>query len=160
MVILESAADDAADDEEVITNLSSDTFMAGDSDNNNRLFPVTATSDTLLESCTQPSSGIVYRPITGNHCQVGTESGRLVTRDGRSNIYWHGVNGRLRKYAIDAMTSIAQLPFYYHALAFMATLFISWTGFGLLWWLMAAVNGDLIGEDEYNTLARLLAHLI
>ena len=165
MVILQpSPAAEATDKETVVADdesAGSNIPQSRDSNSNTtRKFTLvtptaTACSDPSMKSKLAPSSGNLCRPSDDLQCGI-TEAlvHRLVSRDGSSNVYWNGVDGRLRKYVVDAMTSLAQLPFYYHVLAFMAALFISWTLFALLWWSIAAMNGDLISEDEFHTLDR------
>lgn len=90
---------------------------------------------------------------TGDRLNQSRHSGpRLVNRDGRANVLSSCVEGRLKRYMVDVMTSVAELPLYYHMTAFVVALFVSWTFFGLLWWLLAAVNGDLLSEDELHLL--------
>lgn len=116
------------------------------SEHNSSSSPVTAVNEPLLQVHSTSSR-------IGNRSSQSRQSGlRLVKQNGHTNVLPSSIEGRLKWYISDFMTSIVELPFYYHMAAFFVTLFVSWTVFGLLWWLVAAVNGDLLSDDELHLL--------
>ena len=80
-------------------------------------------------------------------------TGRLIRKTGDSNVNIINVTNRKRKYAIDLITTIMEMKWRYHVVLFMATFILSWLIFGVLWYALAFVNGDLNqdGGDDDST---------
>uniref|UniRef100_A0A8C4QVT7 Potassium inwardly rectifying channel subfamily J member 10a n=1 Tax=Eptatretus burgeri TaxID=7764 RepID=A0A8C4QVT7_EPTBU len=68
---------------------------------------------------------------------------RVVTKDGRSNVKIGNIEGRRLLYIRDLWTTFIDMKWRLK-LAFFGTTFIgTWFGFGILWYLLALVHGDL-----------------
>lgn len=71
---------------------------------------------------------------------------RLMSKDGRSNVRVEHVSGQHALYLRDPWTTCVDMQWRYKLLVFSATFVGTWFAFGLLWYLLALVHGDLLGE--------------
>ncbi|KAL4007042.1 COUP transcription factor 2 [Sarotherodon galilaeus] len=94
---------------------------------------------------------------TGAHAGVGgAASGgpsalrrrrRVLSKDGRSNVRIEHVSGRGALYLRDLWTTFLDMQWRYKFFLFSATFAGTWFLFGVLWYLVAMVHGDLLEFD-------------
>uniref|UniRef100_UPI00358E1616 ATP-sensitive inward rectifier potassium channel 10-like isoform X1 n=2 Tax=Myxine glutinosa TaxID=7769 RepID=UPI00358E1616 len=68
---------------------------------------------------------------------------RVVTKDGRSNVKIGNIEGQGMLYIRDLWTTFIDMKWRFKLAFFGATFIGTWFGFGLLWYLLALVHGDL-----------------
>lgn len=71
---------------------------------------------------------------------------RVLSKDGRSNVLIEHVSGRGALYLRDLWTTFLDMQWRYKFFLFSATFAGTWFVFGVLWYLVAMVHGDLEGE--------------
>ncbi|KAM9791497.1 ATP-sensitive inward rectifier potassium channel 10-like [Syngnathus typhle] len=69
---------------------------------------------------------------------------RVLSKDGRSNIRIQHVSGRGSLYMRDLWTTFVDMQWRYKFFLFTATFAGTWFLFGVLWYLLALVHGDLL----------------
>ncbi|XP_059932629.1 ATP-sensitive inward rectifier potassium channel 10 [Gadus macrocephalus] len=72
---------------------------------------------------------------------------RVLSKDGRSNVLIEHVSGRGALYLRDLWTTFLDMQWRYKLFLFSATFAGTWFLFGLLWYLVALVHGDLLEFD-------------
>lgn len=73
---------------------------------------------------------------------------RVLSKDGRSNVRIEHISGRGALYLRDLWTTFLDMQWRYKFFFFSATFAGTWFLFGVLWYLVALVHGDLIGKEE------------
>lgn len=73
---------------------------------------------------------------------------RVLSKDGRSNVRIEHVSGRGALYLRDLWTTFLDMQWRYKFFLFSATFAGTWFVFGVLWYLVAMVHGDLQGKEE------------
>lgn len=73
---------------------------------------------------------------------------RVLSKDGRSNVRIEHVSGRGALYLRDLWTTFLDMQWRYKFFLFSATFAGTWFLFGVLWYLVAMVHGDLLGKEE------------
>lgn len=73
---------------------------------------------------------------------------RVLSKDGRSNVRIEHVSGRGALYLRDLWTTFLDMQWRYKFFLFSATFAGTWFLFGVLWYLVAMVHGDLLGKRE------------
>ncbi|XP_028329635.1 ATP-sensitive inward rectifier potassium channel 10 [Gouania willdenowi] len=72
---------------------------------------------------------------------------RVLSKDGRSNVRIEHVSGRGALYLRDLWTTFLDMQWRYKFFFFAATFAGTWFLFGILWYLVALVHGDLLEFD-------------
>ncbi|KAF7706642.1 ATP-sensitive inward rectifier potassium channel 10 [Silurus meridionalis] len=72
---------------------------------------------------------------------------RVLSKDGRSNVRIEHVTGRGALYLRDLWTTFLDMQWRYKLFLFSATFAGTWFAFGVLWYLVALVHGDLLEFD-------------
>uniref|UniRef100_A0A673H045 ATP-sensitive inward rectifier potassium channel 10-like n=1 Tax=Sinocyclocheilus rhinocerous TaxID=307959 RepID=A0A673H045_9TELE len=72
---------------------------------------------------------------------------RVLSKDGRSNVRIEHVSGRGALNLRDPWTTFVDMQWRYKLVLFTATFVGTWFTFGLLWYLLALVHGDLLEFD-------------
>ncbi|CAK6976571.1 ATP-sensitive inward rectifier potassium channel 10 [Scomber scombrus] len=72
---------------------------------------------------------------------------RVLSKDGRSNVRIEHVSGRGALYLRDLWTTFLDMQWRYKFFLFSATFAGTWFLFGVLWYLVAMVHGDLLEFD-------------
>uniref|UniRef100_A0A3B4HBW7 ATP-sensitive inward rectifier potassium channel 10-like n=1 Tax=Pundamilia nyererei TaxID=303518 RepID=A0A3B4HBW7_9CICH len=72
---------------------------------------------------------------------------RVLSKDGRSNVRIEHVSGRGALYLRDLWTTFLDMQWRYKLFLFSATFAGTWFVFGVLWYLVAMVHGDLLEFD-------------
>ncbi|KAK3546601.1 hypothetical protein QTP70_030479 [Hemibagrus guttatus] len=72
---------------------------------------------------------------------------RVLSKDGRSNVRIEHVSGRGALYLRDLWTTFLDMQWRYKLFLFSATFAGTWFAFGVLWYLVALVHGDLLEFD-------------
>ncbi|KAG7231699.1 hypothetical protein INR49_010476, partial [Caranx melampygus] len=72
---------------------------------------------------------------------------RVLSKDGRSNVRIEHVSGRSALYMRDLWTTFLDMQWRYKFFLFTATFAGTWFLFGVLWYLVALVHGDLLEFD-------------
>ncbi|KAM6949376.1 LOW QUALITY PROTEIN: ATP-sensitive inward rectifier potassium channel 10 [Aplochiton taeniatus] len=72
---------------------------------------------------------------------------RVLSKDGRSNVRIEHVSGRGALYLRDLWTTFLDMQWRYKLFLFAATFAGTWFVFGVLWYLVALVHGDLLEFD-------------
>ncbi|XP_067381378.1 ATP-sensitive inward rectifier potassium channel 10-like isoform X2 [Channa argus] len=72
---------------------------------------------------------------------------RILSKDGRSNVRIEHVSGRGALYLRDLWTTFLDMQWRYKFFLFSATFAGTWFLFGLFWYLVAMVHGDLLEFD-------------
>uniref|UniRef100_UPI00398EAABC G protein-activated inward rectifier potassium channel 2 n=1 Tax=Pristiophorus japonicus TaxID=55135 RepID=UPI00398EAABC len=78
---------------------------------------------------------------TGNH-QVKKNVQRYVRKDGKCNVHHGNVRERYR-YLTDIFTTLVDLKWRLNLLIFVMVYTTTWLFFGMIWWLIAYIRGDL-----------------
>ncbi|XP_054656218.1 ATP-sensitive inward rectifier potassium channel 10-like isoform X2 [Dunckerocampus dactyliophorus] len=68
---------------------------------------------------------------------------RVLSKDGRSNVHIEHVSGRRTLYLRDLWTTFVDMQWRYKFVLFCATFAGTWFLFGVLWYLVAMLHGDL-----------------
>lgn len=68
---------------------------------------------------------------------------RIVTKSGQCNIGTRSIEAGRLKYFQDIFTTLLDMKWRLVLLIFSMSFFLSWLGFGFLFWLIALVHGDL-----------------
>lgn len=72
---------------------------------------------------------------------------RVLSKDGRSNVLIEHVSGRGALYLRDLWTTFLDMQWRYKFFLFSSTFAGTWFVFGVLWYLVAMVHGDLQGKS-------------
>lgn len=88
----------------------------------------------------------------GHHSAAQRRRRRVLTKDGRSNVRMEHVSGRGALYLKDPWTTFVDMQWRYKLILFCATFVGTWFIFGLLWYLLAYLHGDLLGERELRSM--------
>ncbi|KAK0149841.1 G protein-activated inward rectifier potassium channel 4 [Merluccius polli] len=72
---------------------------------------------------------------------------RYVQKDGKCNVH-HGNVQETYRYLSDLFTTLVDLRWRFSLLIFTLVYVVNWLFFGLLWWLIALIRGDLVHADE------------
>jgi len=70
-------------------------------------------------------------------------SRRLVQKSGDCNVAAKNVMKRKRKFLVDLFTTMVDMRWRWHIVAFVAVFVVTWTAFACVWWVIALVHGDL-----------------
>ncbi|XP_041095336.1 ATP-sensitive inward rectifier potassium channel 10-like [Polyodon spathula] len=94
----------------------------------------------------------VLKPLLGNAGAQNSASAlrrrrRVLSKDGRSNVRIDHVTGRGALYLRDLWTTFLDMQWRYKLFLFSATFAGTWFFFGVLWYLVALVHGDLLEFD-------------
>ncbi|XP_061665223.1 ATP-sensitive inward rectifier potassium channel 10-like isoform X2 [Syngnathoides biaculeatus] len=82
-------------------------------------------------------------PAAGGMAGEGQRRRRVLSKDGRSNVLIEHVSGRRALYLRDLWTTFLDMQWRYKFFLFCATFAGTWFLFGVLWYLVAAMHGDL-----------------
>ncbi|XP_051788301.1 G protein-activated inward rectifier potassium channel 4 isoform X1 [Erpetoichthys calabaricus] len=74
---------------------------------------------------------------------------RYVQKDGKCNVH-HGNVKETYRYFSDLFTTLVDLKWRFSLLIFILVYCITWLFFGLIWWLIAYIRGDLTHQGEEN----------
>jgi len=82
---------------------------------------------------------------------------RIISKNGESNIQLYRVNKKKSRFLKDAFTTMVDMRWRWTLLSFAASFFVSWTLFGVFWYLISYVHGDFAyyDNDKNITLAKL-----
>ncbi|XP_040919078.1 inward rectifier potassium channel 16-like [Toxotes jaculatrix] len=82
--------------------------------------------------------------------QNGNEGSRLryMQKDGRFPVVFHKVPGDWSPYLLDIFTTLVEIRWRVMLLIFSLSYILSWLFFGLCYWLIAYVNGDIHNVDN------------
>lgn len=108
--------------------------------------------------CHSQTQTDVLKPLLGGGLSVGTlrKRRRILSKDGRSNVRIEHVSGRSALYMRDPWTTFVDMQWRYKFFIFTATFAGTWFIFGVLWYLVALVHGDLLGEIH----SFIICHLV
>ncbi len=76
---------------------------------------------------------------------------RIILKDGTCNVASRNVTDRKRRYLADLFTTLIDLRWRWHVVMFTLAFVTSWTFFAVIWWTIAAVNGDLEFQQNVET---------
>ncbi|XP_076876178.1 G protein-activated inward rectifier potassium channel 2 [Brachyhypopomus gauderio] len=76
---------------------------------------------------------------------------RYVRKDGKCNVH-HGNVRETYRYLTDIFTTLVDLKWRFNLFIFVLVYTVTWLFFGLMWWLIAYVRGDLdhLGDDQWT----------
>uniref|UniRef100_A0A8C1VY24 Potassium inwardly rectifying channel subfamily J member 10 n=1 Tax=Cyprinus carpio TaxID=7962 RepID=A0A8C1VY24_CYPCA len=99
--------------------------------------------------CHSQTQTDVLKPLLGGagHGSQAAHRRRVLSKDGRSNVRIEHVSGRGALYLRDPWTTFVDMQWRYKLVLFSATFVGTWFTFGLLWYLLALVHGDLLEFD-------------
>ncbi|XP_056302660.1 ATP-sensitive inward rectifier potassium channel 10 [Danio aesculapii] len=99
--------------------------------------------------CHSQTQTDVLKPLLGGlgHSSHVARKRRILTKDGRSNVRIEHVSGLSALYLRDPWTTFVDMQWRYKLVLFSATFVGTWFTFGLLWYLLALVHGDLLEFD-------------
>ncbi|XP_051557473.1 ATP-sensitive inward rectifier potassium channel 10 [Myxocyprinus asiaticus] len=99
--------------------------------------------------CHSQTQTDVLKPLLGGagHGSQAVRRRRVLSKDGRSNIRIEHVRGRGALYLRDPWTTFVDMQWRYKLVLFSATFVGTWFTFGVLWYLLALVHGDLLEFD-------------
>uniref|UniRef100_A0A3Q2W3A6 Potassium inwardly rectifying channel subfamily J member 10a n=1 Tax=Haplochromis burtoni TaxID=8153 RepID=A0A3Q2W3A6_HAPBU len=106
-----------------------------------------------MTSATPPSSeGTSPQKVCHSQTQTDITNAlrrrrRVLSKDGRSNVRIEHVSGRGALYLRDLWTTFLDMQWRYKLFLFSATFAGTWFVFGVLWYLVAMVHGDLLEFD-------------
>ncbi|XP_035280648.1 ATP-sensitive inward rectifier potassium channel 10-like isoform X3 [Anguilla anguilla] len=88
----------------------------------------------------------VIKPLLGGAAAL-RQRRRVLSKDGRSNVRIDHVSGRGALYLRDLWTTFLDMQWRYKLFLFSATFAGTWFLFGVFWYLVALVHGDLLEMD-------------
>ncbi|NXC46523.1 KCJ10 protein, partial [Penelope pileata] len=100
---------------------------------------MTSSTKVYYSQTTQTDS----RPLIGS----GLRRRRVMTKDGRSNVRMEHIADKRFLYLKDLWTTFIDMQWRYKLLLFSATFAGTWFAFGVVWYLVAVVHGDLLEFD-------------
>uniref|UniRef100_A0A3P8V8B4 Potassium inwardly rectifying channel subfamily J member 10 n=1 Tax=Cynoglossus semilaevis TaxID=244447 RepID=A0A3P8V8B4_CYNSE len=106
--------------------------------------------DTSLKVCHSQTQTDILKPLLGANSGGGgtlRKRRRVLSKDGRSNIRIDHIRGRSALYIRDLWTTFLDMQWRYKFFLFTATFAGTWFLFGVLWYLVALVHGDLLEFD-------------
>lgn len=111
--------------------------------------PPSSHSCPAQKVCHSQTQTDVLKPLLGG-LSVGAlkKRRRILSKDGRSNVRIEHVSGRNALYMRDLWTTFVDMQWRYKFFIFTATFAGTWFLFGVLWYLVALVHGDLLGETH------------
>ncbi|XP_076869366.1 G protein-activated inward rectifier potassium channel 4 [Brachyhypopomus gauderio] len=80
--------------------------------------------------------------LDGPACQLKKRRQRYVEKDGKCNVH-HGNVRETYRYLTDIFTTLVDLKWRFNLLVFTLVYTTTWVFFGLIWWLIAYLRGDL-----------------
>lgn len=122
--------------------------------------PPSSGSSSPLKVCHSQTQTDVSKPLLGSQeSNGGSGMGaggpgalrrrrRVLSKDGRSNVLIEHVSGRGALYLRDLWTTFLDMQWRYKFFLFSATFAGTWFTFGVLWYLVAMVHGDLQGKIQ------------
>uniref|UniRef100_A0A673GYT0 ATP-sensitive inward rectifier potassium channel 10-like n=1 Tax=Sinocyclocheilus rhinocerous TaxID=307959 RepID=A0A673GYT0_9TELE len=104
---------------------------------------------TSAKVCHSQTQTDVLKPLLGGagHGSQMAHRRRVLSKDGRSNVRIEHVSGRGALNLRDPWTTFVDMQWRYKLVLFTATFVGTWFTFGLLWYLLALVHGDLLEFD-------------
>ncbi|XP_039597346.1 ATP-sensitive inward rectifier potassium channel 10-like [Polypterus senegalus] len=115
--------------------------------------PTHAASQTKV-FYSQTTQTDVHKPLLGSPGSQGSNTTaalrrrrRVLSKDGRSNVRINHISGRGALYLRDLWTTFLDMQWRYKFFFFSATFVGTWFLFGVLWYLVALVHGDLLEFD-------------
>lgn len=112
--------------------------------------PPSSRSASPQKVCHSQTQTDVLKPLLGGGISGGggtlRKRRRVLSKDGRSNVRIEHVSGRSALYMRDLWTTFLDMQWRYKFFLFTATFAGTWFLFGVLWYLVALVHGDLLGE--------------
>lgn len=112
--------------------------------------PPSSRSPSPQKVCHSQTQTDVLKPLLGANSGGGgtlRKRRRVLSKDGRSNIRIDHIRGRSALYIRDLWTTFLDMQWRYKFFLFTATFAGTWFLFGVLWYLVALVHGDLLGEN-------------
>ncbi|XP_037132121.1 ATP-sensitive inward rectifier potassium channel 10-like [Syngnathus acus] len=111
--------------------------------------PPSSRSSSPHKVCHSQTQTDVLKPLLGagglsNAGGALRKRRRVLSKDGRSNIRIQHVSGRGSLYMRDLWTTFVDMQWRYKFFLFTATFAGTWFLFGVLWYLLALVHGDLL----------------
>uniref|UniRef100_A0A8C8AFB5 Potassium inwardly rectifying channel subfamily J member 10 n=1 Tax=Otus sunia TaxID=257818 RepID=A0A8C8AFB5_9STRI len=100
---------------------------------------MTSATKVYYSQTTQTDS----RPLIG----AGLRRRRVMTKDGRSNVRMEHIADKRFLYLKDLWTTFIDMQWRYKLVLFSATFAGTWFAFGVIWYLVAVVHGDLLEFD-------------
>ncbi|XP_008318243.1 ATP-sensitive inward rectifier potassium channel 10 [Cynoglossus semilaevis] len=108
--------------------------------------------------CHSQTQTDITKPLLGSPVGAGGQDGgaagpnvlrrrRVLSKDGHSNVRLEHITGRGSLYLRDLWTTFLDMQWRYKFFFFSATFAGTWFLFGVLWYLVALVHGDLIEFD-------------
>lgn len=113
--------------------------------------PPSSRSSSPQKVCHSQTQTDVLKPLLGGGISGGgtlRKRRRVLSKDGRSNVRIEHVSGRSALYMRDLWTTFLDMQWRYKFFLFTATFVGTWFLFGVLWYLVALVHGDLLGERQ------------
>lgn len=115
-------------------------------------------SSSPQKVCHSQTQTDVLKPLLGGGLSSGggflRKRRRVLSKDGRSNVRIEHVSGRSALYMRDLWTTFLEMQWRYKFFLFTATFAGTWFLFGVLWYLVALVHGDLLGEKGESVVSR------
>lgn len=112
--------------------------------------PPSSHSSSSQKVCHSQTQTDVLKPLLGGGASGGggtlRKRRRVLSKDGRSNVRLEHISGRNAMYMRDLWTTFLDMQWRYKFFLFMATFAGTWFLFGVLWYLVALIHGDLLGE--------------
>uniref|UniRef100_A0A8B9QNP3 Potassium inwardly rectifying channel subfamily J member 10 n=1 Tax=Apteryx owenii TaxID=8824 RepID=A0A8B9QNP3_APTOW len=100
---------------------------------------MTSATKVYYSQTTQTDS----RPLIGS----GLRKRRVMTKDGRSNVRMEHIADKRFLYLKDLWTTFIDMQWRYKLVLFSATFAGTWFAFGVIWYLVAVMHGDLLEFD-------------
>lgn len=112
--------------------------------------PPCSRSSSPHKVCHSQTQTDVLKPLLGASTSTGSgnlrKRRRILSKDGRSNMRIEHVSGRNALFMRDLWTTFLEMPWRYKFFLFTATFAGTWFLFGVVWYFVALVHGDLLGE--------------
>uniref|UniRef100_A0A3P9KBZ6 Potassium inwardly rectifying channel subfamily J member 10 n=1 Tax=Oryzias latipes TaxID=8090 RepID=A0A3P9KBZ6_ORYLA len=113
--------------------------------------PPCSRSSSPHKVCHSQTQTDVLKPLLGGVLSGGSgtlrKRRRVLSKDGHSNVRIEHVRGRSALYMRDLWTTFLEMQWRYKFFLFTATFAGTWFLFGVLWYLLALVHGDLLEFD-------------
>lgn len=124
--------------------------------------PPSSRSSSPQKVCHSQTQTDVLKPLLGAGASGGTlrKRRRVLSKDGRSNVRIEHVSGQSALYMRDLWTTFLDMQWRYKFFLFAATFAGTWFAFGVLWYLVALVHGDLLGKEERDGRMKLCLYVL
>jgi len=83
-----------------------------------------------------------------NASKIANKLKRVVKKDGTTNVTYKNISKKRRRYFSDLYTTLLDSSWSYCVILFAASFYGSWLLFGIIYYIISLLHGDLAGPEE------------